>query len=915
MKRLVVVESPTKARTIRRFLPEGEFRVEASMGHVRDLPASADQIPEHLKDKDWARLGVNVDDGFQPIYVVPPDKRKVVKELKAALKDVDELYIATDEDREGESIGWHLLQVLEPKVPVRRMVFHEITREAILDALEHTREMDNNLIDAQETRRVLDRLVGYSISPLLWKKIAPKLSAGRVQSVAVRLIVLREKERMLFVPATYWDIKASLRKDTKTFDAVMTHHQGVRLASGKDFDDETGKLKEGVIAGKDVLLMTGADSRALATRLAGAPWRVAQVEEKLSIRKPAPPFITSTLQQEASRKLKLSARDTMRVAQQLYEQGYITYMRTDSTQLSGEAIDASRRAITQRYGKEYLYPTVRLTGGKVRNAQEAHEAIRPAGSAMKTRDELGLKGVEGALYDLIWKRTVATQMADARLRMVTARIEAGTPDDLAIFRASGKTIEFPGFFRAYVEGSDDPEAALEDQDQPLPDLKEGDTPECRKVEAEGHETKPPARYTEASLIKKLEDEGIGRPSTYATIIDTIIGRGYVSRKNNQLIPTFTAFATNAVLEQQFDQLVNVGFTARMEEELDNIAAGSAKSLPYLKTFYQGKMGLEGLVEGGLDRIDARSVSTVTSPHWGEYVVRVGRYGPYAEREVSGERLTASLPADVAPADLTLEMLESIVAQGNEEDRVLGVDPTANEPILLRNGPYGVYLQLGDDEKNGKPKRISLPKHITPEEVDMEIALALLALPRELGKHPGTQQPVLAHIGRYGPYVQHGRVYASLTEEDDVLFVELDRALELILKKEGKSQALRVMGNHPESGEPIEILDGRYGPYVKHQKVNASLPKGTAPESLTMEQALELLASRAGSKKGSAKKAGGRKSAATKTAAPKTGAKKAPAKKAAAPQTATKKTAAKKTTPKKASDDAEAPKPVARRKKS
>ncbi|MEZ4700166.1 MAG: topoisomerase C-terminal repeat-containing protein [Rhodothermales bacterium] len=446
-------------------------------------------------------------------------------------------------------------------------------------------------------------------------------------------------------------------------------------------------------------------------------------------------------------------------------------------------------------------------------------------------------------------------MADARLRMVTARIEAGAADDIAVFRASGKTIEFPGFFRAYVEGSDDPEAALEDQDQPLPDLKEGDQPECTKIEAEGHETKPPARYTEASLIKKLEDEGIGRPSTYATIIDTIIGRGYVNRKSNQLIPTFTAFATNAVLEQQFDQLVNVGFTAGMEEELDNIAAGSLKSGPYLKKFYQGQNGLETLVEGGLDRIDARSVSTITSPKWGEYIVRVGRYGPYAEREVQGERLTASLPADIAPGDLTLEMLESIVAQGNEEDRVLGIDPVANEPILMRNGPYGVYLQLGEEEKNGKPKRISIPKNIAPEEVDLDTASALLALPRQLGVHPESGQPILTHIGRYGPYVQHGRTYASLTPEDDVLSVELPRALELLQKKEGKTQALKVLGNHPESGEPIEVLEGRYGPYVKHQKVNASLPKGTSPDTLTMEAALELLAKKAGAKK---TKGGGRR---------------------------------------------------------
>ena len=537
MKRLVVVESPTKARTISKYLPANEFRVEASMGHVRDLPASASQIPESVKGKPWARLGVNVEDGFEPLYVIPPDKKKIVRELKSALKDADELFIATDEDREGESIGWHLVQVLNPKIPVRRMVFHEITQEAILSALDNTREINNNLIDAQETRRILDRLVGYSISPLLWRKIKPKLSAGRVQSVAVRLIVLRERDRMAFVPASYWDLKAKLAHERQEFEATLTHYKGLRLATGKDFDAETGQLKSSLTAGKNVLLLSEKEAKELANRLPVDPWKVASVDERTVKRSPAPPFITSTLQQEASRKLKLSARDTMRVAQSLYEQGYITYMRTDSTNLSNEAVEACRRAVIERYGEEYLHPGSRNYSSSVRNAQEAHEAIRPAGNQMLSKADRNLTGIEGALYDLIWKRTVASQMSDARLRLSTVLVDAGPEDNIATFRASGRRVEFPGFFRAYVEGSDDPDAAIEDRDQPLPKLSVGDQPECKQVDPVGHETKPPARYTEASLIKTLEKQGIGRPSTYATIIDTIISRGYIKRKSNQLIPT------------------------------------------------------------------------------------------------------------------------------------------------------------------------------------------------------------------------------------------------------------------------------------------------------------------------------------------------------------------------------------------
>ena len=861
MKRLVVVESPTKARTIRNFLPS-DFQVEASMGHIRDLPASASEIPEEYRDKPWAKLGVNTTDGFEPIYVIPADKQKVVRQLKSALRDSDELFIATDEDREGESIGWHLVEVLAPSIPVRRMVFHEITREAIEHALNETRAIDQHLVDAQETRRILDRLVGYSLSPLLWKKIAPRLSAGRVQSVAVRVLVLREKERMAFVPASYWDLKASLVKNEVPFEAVMTHYGGIRLATGKDFDDNTGRLKENLTAGEDVLLLSEENARTLAAELPDQTWSVVNIDDRITTRSPYAPFITSTLQQEANRKLSLSARETMRVAQRLYENGFITYMRTDSTALSNEAIAGSRRAVEQRYGKQFLSKTAKQYQSKVANAQEAHEAIRPAGRDMKTRDELGLTGIEGALYDLIWKRTVASQMADARIRLVTAHIEAGKGDEIARFRASGRNIEFPGFFRAYVEGTDDPEAALEDRDQPLPELAEGDHPSCTDVEAAGHETKPPARYTEATLIRVLEQEGIGRPSTYATIIDTIVHRGYVRKHGSQLVPTFTAFAANNLLEEQFEQLVDVGFTAEMEQVLDDIAAGGRDAAPYLKSFFLGSEGLEQRVEAGLDKIDARKVSTIESPKWNGYVVRVGKFGPYVEGELKGERATASIPGELAPADITEDDLKELLEAGNADDRVIGPFPETGEDILLRKGPYGPYLQLGSDDQKGKPKRTSLPKGMKPEEVDHQTAIDLISLPRVLGDHPESGKPIKANIGRFGPYVQHERTYASLKGDDEVLSVDLERALALLAEKPGKRGALRTLGDHPETGESIEVFKGKYGPYVKHQKTNASLPKDLDPADVTLEEAVKLIDERA--KSGKKKKSGGRKKKTSKS---------------------------------------------------
>ncbi|HCR48946.1 MAG TPA: type I DNA topoisomerase [Bacteroidetes bacterium] len=832
MKRLVLVESPTKAKTIRKFLPK-EYQVEACMGHIRDLPGSASEIPAKYKGEKWARLGVNVEKNFEPLYVVSSDKKKIVAEIKEALKSADELYIATDEDREGESIGWHLLEVLKPKVPIKRMVFHEITKEAIMEALRKTRQVDTHLVNAQETRRILDRLVGYTVSPLLWRKVIPKLSAGRVQSVAVRLLVLRERERMVFIVAFYWDLRAQLVQSGKHFEATMTHLNGRRLATGKDFDDHTGMLKQG----NDALLLTEAEARALSDRLFGERWKVVQVEERLSERRPYAPFITSTLQQEANRKLRLPARQTMRLAQSLYERGLITYMRTDSTNLSNEAIEAARNTVLDRYGKEYLSPAPRQFASKSKNAQEAHEAIRPAGTAMQTAKELALMGDEAALYDLIWKRTVASQMADAKLKFTAATIEAGHTD-VATFRASGRTVVFPGFFRAYVEGSDDPDAALDDKEQPLPDLKKGDQPNCRKVEAIGHETKPPARYTEASLVQTLESEGIGRPSTYASIMDTIVERGYVRRQANQLIPTFTAFATTQLLEENFAHMVDVRFTADMEQVLDDISEGSKKALPYLESLYNGAEGLEKKVERGLDQIDARAVSTIRFHQWEPYCVRVGKFGAYLELEEAGERITAPIPDEVAPADLSKEDFASFINKKQMGDEVLGIHPELDQPIFVKKGPYGEYVQLGEDE--GKPKRVSLPKGMTMEQVTLDMALELLRLPRNVGNHPDTGKPIIANVGRFGPYVQHVKTFASLAKTDDVLTVGLERALILIAAKEGKKAPIRVLGVHPQSKEPVEVWEGRYGPYVSHQKTNATLPKDLTPDSVTFEEAMQLL---------------------------------------------------------------------------
>ena len=856
MSTLVIVESPTKARTIRNYLPK-DYRVEASMGHVRDLPQSATDIPASVKGEKWAQLGVNVDADFEPLYIVPKDKKKIVTQLKEAMKGVTELILATDEDREGESISWHLYQLLKPKITTKRMVFHEITSDAIKKALKNCRTIDEKLVRAQETRRILDRLVGYTLSPLLWKKIAWGLSAGRVQSVAVRVLVIRERQRRAFREGTYWDLKASLVQAKSPFTSQMVTLGGTKVATGSDFDSTTGQI----IAGRKVVLLNEAEARALKERLTGKPWTVTDIEERPVTRKPAPPFTTSTLQQESNRKLRLSARDTMRIAQKLYEQGYITYMRTDSVHLSDQAISAARDCVEKLYGKSYLSPQPRQYTTKSKGAQEAHEAIRPAGSSFRTPQETGLGGRELALYDLIWKRTVASQMADSRQTQVSVQLQV----EDAGFRSSGKRIDFPGYLRAYVEGSDDPEAALEDQEVILPPLKVGDHPNCTNLEAVDHETQPPARYTEATLVKTLESEGIGRPSTYASIIGTIIDKGYAQLVNNALIPTFTAFAVTDLLEKHFPDIVDPSFTSKMEQTLDDIATGEAKWLPYLREFYSGDKGLETLVREQDSQIDATKARTVELENL-DAKVRIGKYGPYIEVENGNGVVTASIPKDLTPADLDPKKVEVLLRQKTEGPDQVGRHPETGEPIYVKIGAYGPYVQLGDKtEENPKPKQASLPKGVTPENVTLEMAVGLLALPRTLGTHAATGGKIQTSLGRFGPYVVHdqgkeGKDYRSLKASDNVLTISLERALELLSEpKKGRSTtnskskaALRELGAHPEDDEPINIYDGPYGPYIKHGKTNVSIPEGQSVENMTLATALELLASKSSSGKSTRK---------------------------------------------------------------
>ena len=837
-RRLVIVESPAKAKTIAGYLGEG-YVVESSIGHIRDLPTRAADIPAAMKKVPWARLGVNVENDFEPLYIEDPDKKKKIAELKRELKGASELLLATDEDREGEAIAWHLLEVLQPKVPVRRMVFHEITREAIQRALGETREIDERLVDAQETRRILDRLYGYEVSPVLWKKVMQGLSAGRVQSVATRLVVERERERMAFVSASYWDILGTF--DPGTFQARLSAVDGRRVAQGRDFA-ENGALKSA-----DLLALDEDTARGLAERLAGVPFAVRSVEEKPYTRRPAAPFMTSTLQQEASRKLRFSAQTTMRVAQRLYENGYITYMRTDSTTLSESALTAARAQAAELYGAEFVPAAPRRYERKVKNAQEAHEAIRPAGDAFRTPADVAreLSRDEHALYDLVWKRTIASQMDDARGQTVSLRFGAtSTGGEDAEFSASGTVITFRGFLAAYEEGRDE-ETANGDDERRLPPLEVGQELEATELEPEGHATNPPARYTEASLVKALEDRGIGRPSTYASIMGTILDRGYVFKKGTALVPTFLAFSVTGLLEQHFGRLVDYGFTARMEDDLDRIAAGEEKRVDWLSRFYRGTgsedKGLHALVTDHLDEIDARAVNSI--PIGNDIVLRVGRYGPYLER---GED-RASVPEDLPPDELTPAFAEELLAKPSG-DRTLGVEPGTDRQIVARDGRYGPYVsEVLEDGADGKPRTASLFKTMSLDTITLDDALRLLTLPRTLTAPDGEE--ILVANGRYGPFIKKGSETRSLASEEQLFTVTVEDALELLAQpKERRGRGaekppLKELPPDPVTGKPIVVKDGRFGPYVTDGETNASLRRGDDIESLSHERALELLAER------------------------------------------------------------------------
>jgi DNA topoisomerase I len=862
-KPLVIVESPAKARTISRFLG-GDFVVESSIGHVRDLPRNAADVPSEHKGEAWARLGVDIENDFKPLYVVASEKKQQVTKLRRLLKDASELYLATDEDREGESIAWHLLEVLTPpaRMPVKRMVFHEITPNAIRNAVDDWRELDRRLVDAQEARRILDRLYGYEVSPVLWKKIMPKLSAGRVQSVATRMLVERERARMRFRSAAWWDLEGNFTRPDGGFAATLVAVDGNRVATGRDFD-ESGRL-----AAEGAVLLDEPGARGMSERLAGADFSVRSVEEKPYKRSPYAPFMTSTLQQEAGRKLRYSSQRTMQVAQRLYENGYITYMRTDSTALSETALAAARDQVRDLYGPDYLPERPRHYEKKVKNAQEAHEAIRPAGDRFRTPEQVAgeLADDELRLYELVWKRTVASQMADARGRSVQVRLGgASSEGEDAEFAAAGKVIEFPGFLRAYVEGSDDPEAELEDKEVRLPPLAEGDALDVASIEARGHQTQPPPRYTEASLVKSLEEQGVGRPSTYASIIGTIQERGYVWKKGTALVPSFVAFSVVGLLERHFEDLVDYEFTARMEDDLDEIANGEQQAVPYLRRFYfgNGQVGLHAMVTDRLNEIDARDVNSIplgTDSAGEEIVIRVGRYGPYLQR---GED-RAAIPEDLAPDELTIERAEELLSAPSG-DRPLGTDPSTGLPVVVRAGRFGPYVQLGEANGAGeKPRTASLLKTMSPEEVTLAEALRLLELPRVVGVDPGDGQEIIALNGRYGPYLKRGEETRSLDTEEQLFSVTLDEALALFAepkRRRGQRAAaapLRELGPDPASGEQIVLRAGRYGPYVTDGTTNASLRKDDDVDGLTVARAAELLAERR--ERGPAKKTRATKSA-------------------------------------------------------
>jgi DNA topoisomerase-1 len=885
---LVIVESPAKAKTIGKYLGKG-FRVEASIGHIRDLPQGAAQIPAEYKGQPWANLGVNVNDNFTPIYVVPPEKSKQIKLLKDQLKECNALYLATDEDREGEAISWHLLEILKPKVPVHRLVFHEITKDAIQEALAGPRSVDEGLVRAQETRRILDRLYGYEVSPLLWRKVRPRLSAGRVQSVAVRLIVERERERMAFVSGTWWDLVGMFAKtDGQSLEAPLMSVNGKKIPSGKDFDSSTGKLKNA-----DMLLLDGPAANELAARIKSGEFRVTSVEDKPYTTKPYPPFTTSTLQQEANRKLGFTARRTMQVAQSLYENGHITYMRTDSTNLASVAIDDARGLVSRSYGDEYLPAEPRQYKSKVKNAQEAHEAIRPAGHPFELPDVM--KGVlnndEFRLFDMIWKRTIASQMSDARGRRIIVTIEG----EGCLFQVSGKTIDFPGYLRAYVEGSDDPGMELADQERALPNLEIGEVLKVTSLDAKEHSTQAPGRYSEAALTKALEERGIGRPSTYASIIDTILARNYVFKKANALVPTWVAFSVITLMEENLGALVDYQFTAQMEDDLDAISRGEQGQVEYLGKFYfgNGRPGLKKLLEHKIDEIDPAKISRILigKPENGpEVFVRVGRYSPFVEQ---GDR-TASLKEDMAPDEVTLEAAIQLLDQAEKGDEPLGICPDTHKPVYIKVGRFGPYVQRGNTDEEEKPQNASLLKGMVPEQIDLATALKLLSLPRNLGNHPEKNEPIEAHNGRYGPYIKCGTDTRSLPSDMSPIDVTLEQAIYLLSqpKTHGRGAAkkppIKLFDPSPVTEKAVQILEGRFGPYITDGVTNVSLRRGMVPEEITFDEALGMLADKAAlgpapkkaKKKAATKKAAPKKAAAKKATTKKTAAKKAPAKKAA-----------------------------------
>jgi len=896
----VIVESPAKAKTIEGFLGRDRVTVLASYGHVRDLPSSAKEVPKTVTDPQVRRLGIDVNDHFEPIYVVPDNKKDRVRDLRAALKDASEVYLATDEDREGEAISWHVLELLKPTVPVKRMVFHEITPQAIEEAIENSRQLDMKLVEAQEGRRILDRLFGYEMSVVTRRRAGGATSAGRVQSVAARLVVERERARMAFRAASYWDLEGTFARaataargasdDNGEFPGTLVALDGKRIATGRDFDPLTGRLNRP----DEVAHLDESGARSLAARLDDAHYQVTSVESRAVVERPKPPFVTSTLQQEAARKLNFSAARTMAIAQRLYENGVITYMRTDSTNLSSQAITAARNQIRNLYGDQYLPDAPREYRSKVKNAQEAHEAIRPAGDRMRPLSEMHAElhsSDERRLYELIWMRTVASQMADARIRRVTVRFEAATnASEVATFQATGRTIEFDGYLRAYVEGSDDPDAELEDREAILPPLDDGDTLACRALSPSGHSTQPPARYTEASLVKELEERGIGRPSTYASVIETLLRREYVWKKGNALVPSWTAFAKQQLLERHFAHLIDYDFTAAMEEALDAIARDEGESEKWLHAFYfgDGTAGLRELVdEAHLSTIDPAVVNAVpiaVDAHGREIVVRVWNNGASLER---GDD-KAPVPAELAPDELTLERAEELLAQGAAGPRVVGADPETGLAVLVLSGRYGPFVQLGElDPQAGKaqekPKRASLLSDMTPDSVTLDDALALLALPRVVGELDGVE--VTAQNGRYGPYLKRGTDSRSLETERQLFTATLPEAAAIFAQPKRRGRQARAplaeLGLHPDSGAPVRVLEGRFGPYVTDGTTNASVPRGVVPEDLDLERAVDLLREREArgpaKKKATKKKAPAKKSTAKKSTAKKATKKAAPRK--------------------------------------